>query len=203
MERPILFSTPMVQAILEDRKLKTRRVIKPHRKAIIENMWIDKDDGDVVVVYNDNYHIGEKGYIKCPYGKPGDILWVRETWQNICASPLQFAYKADGEFEPYSPWHPSIHMPRVACRLRLKITDIRVERLQDITEEDARAEGILEFSLTASNGTTKLYGYRPDLPEMAYTAKEAFHDLWDSINKERGFGWDIDPWVWVISFERV
>lgn len=140
--KPIFFNTPMVKAILDGRKTVTRRVVKPHRKAIIENMWLDKEDGDVVVVYNDNYyHIGEKGYIKRPY-IVGDILWVRETW---CKNGDVYFYKAGCphlQGNMWVKWHPSIHMSREAARIFLEITDVRVERLQDITTDQVKAEGI-------------------------------------------------------------
>jgi hypothetical protein len=99
-------------------------------------------------------------------------------------------------------WQSALFMPRKAVRLFLTVKNVRFEKLQDIDEEDARAEGIREFDLVASNGTTKLYGVTSAQPEMAYTAKDAFQDLWDSINKEHGFGWDTNPWAWVIEFER-
>jgi hypothetical protein len=168
-ERPILFSGPMVNAILEGQKTQTRRVAKniqrldggiPYRPA--NNEW-----GDEIA--------------KCPYGKKCDRLWVRETW--LFYEGLYFYRATDMslipdpllQFENPAKWNPSIYMPRKASRLDLLITRVRVEKLQDISEEDAIAEG----------------------------CPEPFKDYWDSINQKRGFGWDSNPYVWVVNFERV
>jgi hypothetical protein len=161
----------------------------------------------------------------CPYGKPGDILWVRETWGNYSydypeSNAVYFLYRADYPpnangywYEPehinfcnFPKWRPSIHMPKEACRIKLCITDIRVQRLQDISEEDARAEGI--------RGWTKdgqLYKYCVGevgdngnvWSELPYTAIDAFHLLWDKINMARGHGWEQNDWVRAITFERL
>jgi hypothetical protein len=188
-ERPILFSGEMVKAILEGRKTQTRRVVKPHRE------------------------------LRCPYGKPVDQLWVRETWKydgwtqdgqpfvryradntvRLCQNiPPELSDKlADQWAELSKPenfdidnsasdrkWRPSIFMPKDASRLQLEITDIRVERIQDISEEDAEKEGC-----------------NPDMETNSY--KDSFMILWDKINKDRGFGWNKNPWVWVILFKRI
>jgi hypothetical protein len=166
-EKPILFSTEMVKAILEGRKSQTRRIVKPqpwsHTKRVL-----------------------------CPYGKLGDILWVRETWAHTGAYHIFKAGNNWGEYyvdENYNPtdkkiqWKPSIHMPRAACRIRLEITDIRVERLQDISWEDVVAEGCP--------------GYRPTQDEPT----QQFQRLWQSINGEES--WQSNPWVWVISFHTL
>lgn len=176
-ERPILFSGPMVRAILEGRKTQTRRVAMVTRCGVrVPALGCDPAPDAA----------------RCPYGVPGDRLWVRETWyDNLTArSPEQRAsreevyYRADGlpEFEGEESeirWRPSIHMPRWTSRLTLTITDVRVERLQDITEADAQAEGIETYA-----------GY----------ARERFRDLWNNLNRSRGFGWDVNPWVWAIGF---
>jgi len=184
-ERPILFSTEMVRAILEGRKTQTRRVIKPKPWLIdphkVEyNLW---ECGD-----------GKETYlIKCPYGKPGDLLWVRETWGLYDTQPkdgpgkaLLFYRASDGESYElrYQLWRPSIFMPRWASRITLKIINVRVERLQDISEEDAIKEG-----------ATFRKGEWGEL--------DAFNYIWDSINAKRGYSWDSNPWVWVIEFKRV
>jgi hypothetical protein len=148
----------------------------------------------------------------CLYGSVGDRLWVRETFRLLCfdeTETYQAEFKSDGqlggkpvdwasqEAERFSylcgsGWRPSIHMPRWASRITLQITDVRVQRLHEISEEDARAEGCeLETFDTASRTLS---------PE---TYRHNFRLLWDSINAKRGCGWDVNPWVWAISFERV
>ena len=127
--------------------------------------------------------------LKCPYGAPGDRLWVRETWDT---DGKTIAYRATTPETTTDPepmrWRPSIHMPRWASRLTLAVTSVRVERVQEITEADARAEGIepqrSDYSGEDSNSLQ-------------------FRDLWDSINAARGYGWAVNPWVWVVEFERV
>lgn len=192
--KPILFNTAMVQAILDGRKTVTRRVVKPHREAIIENVWLDKEDGEVVVVYNDNNHIGEKGYIKPKY-QVGDVIWVRETWQRM--KPLYgnryFVYKADIP-RAVMPWRPSIHMPREAARILLKVTDVRVERLQDMKTDDVIKEGVYDEN--------ELHYYGAAKTELAF---DFWVDVWNSTIKKKDlpeFGWDANPWVWVVEFER-
>jgi uncharacterized protein YhfF len=113
----------------------------------------------------------------CPYGKPGDFLWVRETFWEVDG---YYFYRAD-DHEDFKRWKASIHMPRKASRITLKITDIKVKRLKNISLQDIRAEGI-------TNGNNMF---------------EEFHKLWDSINAKRGYSWESDPWVWIIEFERV
>jgi hypothetical protein len=206
MERPILFSTPMVQAILGGKKSMTRRVIKPQPT---RPYWCGIGHG-----WDDGH-----GYeIKCPYGKPGDNLWVRETWGNYSeddpeCNAAYYLYRADYPldakgywYEPehinfcdFPKWRPSIHMPRAACRLRLKISDIRIERLQDITKEDAKAEGI-----DIGRIDEEMYEKKKAYALLANHLPVAqFADLWNGINIKRGYGWDTNPWVYVVSFERV
>ncbi|OAE15498.1 morphogenetic protein [Pseudomonas brenneri] len=228
-ERPILFSAPMVRAILEGRKTVTRRAIKvqPH---------IDASGN--FCVGRSNY--GQDGYGKpvtkhfvngcCPYGKTGDRLWVRETfallgnedgccidWQDNLVKgdergaariyrascppgdyglnqiPAKAEWKPDTEAMEYDgAWRPSIHMPRWASRILLEITEVRVERLQDISYEQAAAEGIhrgplREWCASDEGGACHKY----PVP--------AFRDLWQSV----GGNWDSNPWVWVVEFKRV
>lgn len=164
--KPILFSTPMVKAILDRRKTQTRRVIKI-------------DDAP------ENWR---KSLAGSRY-KPGDILWVRETWAPKRYQPERIYYKADNELGSLvnvDKWRPAIFMPRAAARIFLRVTDVRVERLQDITEDDATAEG-LRIGIGG---------------EPYFSCRDAFVALWNSINAKRGYGWDTNPWVWVISFER-
>ena len=160
-ERPIIFSSPMVRAILDGRKTQTRRDIK-------EKLMCGEDA-----------HVNN-----CQYGKPGDRLWVRETF---CYHDdlARYLYKADGVTGV--KWKPSIFMPRIASRIMLEITGIRVERLQDISEEDAIAEGVDGENEAAKIGA-----------EWYEKPKRAYRRLWKSIN---GTGsWDLNPFVWVIEF---
>lgn len=212
-ERPILFSAEMVRAILDGRKTQTRRKMKvqPHPDSIVtvehyHPTVIDRH-GDMQPgpeIFGALWNDRECG-LRCPYGAPGDLLWVREgfavqpeLWADN-RGPQPIHYTADlvvgfaGEpdtrqIEDYRS-KPSIHMPRWASRITLRITDVRVERLQDISEDDARAEGVLRTDWEYDDG------------ECCDTNQEAFSHLWNRIN---GAGaWEANSWVWVISFERV
>lgn len=173
-ERPILFSGPMVRAILDGRKTMTRRVIKN----VPEILMTGKAIPELMGAY-------KKAWVTtCPYGQPGDRLWVREKW--ACLDPTKrtrVLYAVDRGPKDYL-WHSPIFMPRWASRLTREITAVRVERVQDITEEDAWAEGFNDDD-----------GYS--------SARMWFMNIWDSINAKRGYGWDANPWVWVISFKRI
>ena len=210
-EKPILFSTPMVQSIQKDIKSKTRRIAKgvPPNTHRIEQISENEFEAFYGFMSGFGMFIDGSTIVKCQY-KVGDILWVRETWCNINKPEYEpeFYYLA-GCLQPwvedYMPsewkWKPSIHMPRKAARLFLKVTNVWLERLQDITEEDARAEGIewtKEGPLHAHYHDHKLEAWL-NFP----TAKEAFRSLWDSLNESRGYGWNINPYVWVIEFERI
>jgi hypothetical protein len=183
--KPILFSTPMVQAILDGRKTQTRRVIKPQPL-------------DVVTYAVQRFWYPE--VIKCSY-EVGDVLWVRETFTNSEEYPFIF-YKADAD-DVSIKWKPSIFMPKEACRLFLQVKSVRVELLQEITEEDAIAEGIKpseDFAgLYFLYGSTKNYGRitRTDYVDPI----KSFHSLWLSINGPTS--WVKNPWVWVIEFEKI
>ncbi|HEA19679.1 MAG TPA: hypothetical protein ENH87_02025 [Pricia antarctica] len=144
-ERGIIFSSEMVRAILDYRKTETRRVMKPQ----------------------------PPGVFRCPYGNPGDILYVRETFM-LGKYSGEIYYKADNNVRFLPEWKPSIHMPKKFSRIKLKILKIRSERLQQIDNLGCIAEGVGKFVL-----------------------------LWDSLNKKRGFGWDVNPFCWVIKFERI
>jgi hypothetical protein len=196
-EKPILFSTPMVQAILEGRKIQTRRIIK--------NVWDvmpEKEEGPVFAYkfkfYKGSTTAGDPVKIKCPW-EVGMILWVRETWipphHKINPDEMDpLCYKATNPNPEKMKWKPSIFMPKKFTRIWLEVTDVRIERIQDITEEDAKSEGI-----------KYVYDFHP-LGTCEYGrshASKAFQDLWDSLNKKRGFGWDINPWVFVINFKRI
>lgn len=202
-ERPILFSGPMVRAILDGTKTQTRRVITTKTNAFLcypAHRWTVRGSrlgGFVAVDVPDckDSTLFEHVGFKCPYGQPGDLLWVRETWAPHGESDLSYKdrsgiyYRADDEtnYTTDGAWRPSIHMPRWASRITLRITGVRVERVQDISEEDAQAEGVSAVHLA-------------DLGQTWKTRREGFHLLWDSINAKRGYGWDVNPWVWVIEF---
>jgi hypothetical protein len=148
----------------------------------------------------------EAHYMPCPYGKPGDRLWVRETFGHGCELcgvrfPLapHLKYKADGNKCGCSvAWRPSIHMPRWASRLTLEVTAVRVERVADISEADARAEGITDGGCLTC-GKNEPCGCDDPKPD----ARDSFVWLWDSINAERGYGWSVNPFVWVVEFKVV
>jgi hypothetical protein len=197
-EKPILFSTEMVRAILAGRKTQTRRVIKPTK----ETEWLLLDNWADSYVKNPGNYLAEA----CPYGTPGDRLWVRET-HGIQLEPdkdhpkgyviyradlpdgASFAYEGGG-----SAWRPSIFMPRWASRILLEITHIRVERVQEITPANCGAEGI-----------DIPHPQNPNIEEaLKHLAAYhyAFEKLWDSINAKRGYPWESNPWVWVIEFRR-
>jgi hypothetical protein len=221
-ERPILFSGEMVRAILDGRKGQTRRVVKPqppHSDRVLRapveiepgRAWGQEGQFIPVAYTVDCSHYREP--ILCPYGEVGDRLWVRETWQyalNVTNDPGMHSFNncktnpATGEkyiiyyramyneHDDPRGWSSPIHMPRWASRITLEITDIRVERLQDISEEDARAEG---FSVTERAGIDSSFGNA--------IARAWFRGLWDSINAKRGHSWASNPWVWVIAFKQV
>ena len=214
-EKPILFSTELVQAILDGRKTQTRRVIKPQPDNKVNYVESLKDDW---WEFSQWYPDGDGTLIdnkKCPYGKPADELWVRETWQALqhgsyepfdCKPsqiPEQYAdlrYKADEGETQYS-WKPSIHMPRWASRIQLSVDDIRVERVQEITEEDAKAEGIERTEWKYSTSPYRNYEYERMKPgHNCSTARKSFQTLWDSINADRDYSWESNPWVWVVEF---
>lgn len=191
--KPILFNTEMVRAILDGRKTCTRRLV---RFLPGENPQWTGYIRDGLMLYNGR---NDPCIIKVPY-QPGDTLYVRETW---CGLPVNEAghmrghtiyyYKADGELRPKGwrgTWHPSIHMPKEAARIWLKVTDVRVERLQEITSEQICREGVEVEYPHVLNGEEKRY---------------AFSRLWDSTIKKSDldrYGWNASPWVWVIEFER-
>jgi hypothetical protein len=191
-ERPIIFSGEMVRAILDGRKTQTRRVIK-NVPAILLYPQI-QDAGVPIPELIEAYKKAWLG--ACPYGHPGDRLWVRENIRRGKEGNLAF-YAADeglvtknGECVRWifnEPHVPSIHMPRWASRITLEITDVRVERLKNITNNDALAEGVPDIRDKINN----------------FDMRDCFAPFWDSLNAKRGFGWDVNPWVWVISFKRI
>ena len=189
-EHPVLFSGAMVRAILEGRKTQTRRIIKECPPApIAEILRVDRHGFIHWVDYNGKEWIGGK---KCPYGVAGDRLWVRETWLPFDADHViggkEWAYRADcgpgseaARMDMGYRWRPSIHMPRRSSRITLEVTDVRVQRVQEISAEDIQSEGI----------------------ELVGNYRAHFRELWDSINSARGYGWSTNPWGWAISFKVV
>lgn len=183
--KPILFNTDMVRAILEGRKTVTRRVVK--FKPGQNPQWTGYiPDGPVL--YGSNNIPASKS----PY-HPGDILYVRETWTMLVGSYLYRADQKTGMKHP-GKWIPSIHMPKEAARLFLRVTDVRAERLQDITSGQIDAEGCKEWAYSAKTG------------ELLPSGPSFFRIKWDRTIKPADlplYGWDANPWVWVIEFERV
>lgn len=218
-ERPILFSAPMVRAILEGRKTVTRRVMKsqPDADATITvesyNVAVTNRHGDQEAgpeIFGAWWRDGESG-CKCPYGKPGDRLWVRETSlindfrdggvPEAERADCQIIYRADGTpdwegEEELIRWRPSIHMPRWASRILLEITDVRVERLQDISEEQAKAEGVRIYTDHAELGD---WWHVEGIETYSADPRKSFELLWSSV----GGDWQANPWVWVVEFKRV
>lgn len=220
-ERQILFSAPMVRAILDGRKTKTRRVVTPQpaRNHGLQPMWGTSPAPNPTPFgtpylwreVGPDYPDDESDNRRCPFGQPGDQLWVRETaWydreelpivgaprcffpggdvvtrnRGLSRSPLGQAQTPEYmNLSAHLVRRPSIHMPRWASRITLEVTDVRVERLQEVTDTEAIAEGI-------------------DGDESELTPRNAFSVLWQELNGERGFGWDVNPWVWVIGFKRI
>lgn len=192
-ERPILFSAPMVRAILDGRKTQTRRIVKPQPPSDCAPIRVEEFHPTVIDRYGDEgpgapifgaYDLGGEWGVRCPYGQPGDRLWVRETWRAWGGTVRHVDYRATTEIpRPADGWKPSIHMRRADSRIMLEIVAVRVERLQDISEADAKAEGC-----------------QAD-PYDGPTYYDHFALLWRSINGQGS--WTTNPWVWVIEFKRV
>jgi hypothetical protein len=227
-ERPILFSGPMIRAILEGRKTQTRRIVKPQPSdswhPVVERYCptiIEKDgmDGPGPEVFGAS---DEDEGRKFPYGAPGDFIWVREAWCSAHQDgAFGTAYRADNTYlqgkrshpkgphyhfpqiGPHVRWRPSIHIPRWASRINLEITGVRVERLHEISEADAIAEGIR--TMRDDSGT--FVGREGDSSDGRHmvtpwpSARQAYADLWESINGRSS--WDCNPWVWVVEFRKV
>lgn len=222
-ERPILFSEPMVRAILEGRKTQTRRLVKDcdikgRRKLLPGELdtvgsFLDDNKAGEFCAYLQKYEGVKLGVASCPYGEPGDRLWVREAF-----AYCKIARDHEGKDRIYSchrfdsdrvlyradtglrddlravAWRPSIHMPRLASRITLEITEIRVQRLQDISEDDVWKEGVDRSH------------WRYDIdgecwPASDSQARQWFRPIWESIHGPDS--WELNPWVWAISFNRV
>jgi len=229
-ERPIIFSTSMVKKILSGEKTQTRRIIKPQFSTVWgsgqpneqtfelrnKQQWKDAFGCHVDISTPTNHW----KWLWCPYGKAGDRLWVRESWADVtCAFDdadeiRDVAFKADnsvwncygqmvyleqlGQSGIYvNKWKPSIHMPKFASRINLEITNVRVERLQDISEADAQTEGMPKPNHYYCDEMGGWEGHR------CKKSTTFFEELWNEINAKRGFGWESNPWVWVIEFRKI
>jgi hypothetical protein len=198
-ERAMLFNAPMVRALLNGSKTQTRRVaIKTSQP---DSVFISDYDASEFKIEIENTYSGTRTWTQCPYGVPGDRLWVRETFHRIHDDAtrefVRYGYRADRDWDD-AVWSPSIHMPRAASRILLEIVSVRVERLQDISEADAISEGIEPV-----HGAWRDYQNKSSInhhPAWS-TAIGSYRSLWESIN---GAGsWDLNPLVWVIEFKRV
>lgn len=205
MIKPILFNTEMVQAISDGRKTVTRRVVKPQPPDVPSVKFREIRNGNAVFEWDCSTNLCER---KAKYNV-GDILWVRETWEylNYAGENNGYVYRASENGQLWEnastdwTWHPSIHMPKEAARLFLRVTGVRVERLQDITSEQMLSEGI----------DVKFPEPKPSYISLAYTEiklkpaiKKDFSELWDKTIKPADlllYGWSANPWVWVIEFE--
>lgn len=213
-ERPILFSTSMVRALLSGAKTQTRRAIKRQPPAHVVDFCRfrnPKGDGLAHFGFDPIKRELQDWFAVCPYGQPGDRLWVRETFSPISPQdptynggrPIEYDYSATYKHGDRlgdslgikKVWKPSIHMPRAASRITLEITGVRVERLQGITADDAMAEGIVRLPYG---------GYAADTDGRHYHAASAWYSygsLWEAIN---GAGsWEANSWVWVVEFKRL
>ena len=224
--KPILFNAEMVRVILEGRKTCTRRICKDANECTVPDMDFYNADKRTYAVHNfaDLEHIEQLSTTErtCPIC-PGDILYVRETWERFecwncegdesgsCPKEPQksvldkvcgcYMYRATDEISGDAKWHPSIRMPKEAARIWLKVTDVRVERLQKITEDGCIAEGIYPSNCRGCNAT---FGC-DTCPHEGYDEVDEFADLWNSTIKKSDLdrcSWDANPWVWVIEFER-
>lgn len=210
-ERPILFAAPMIRALLEGRKTVTRREIKPSMRTADSQFELHQQpDGSWRPMHTfDESCMDDQGTehpIVCPYGKPGDRLWVRETWSaggqfdQMAPSEIdplyvgQIRYPADGR--SFGRARPSIHMPRWASRILLEITDVRVERLQDISEDQAKAEGVRLYTDHTELGD---WWHVEGIETYSADPRKSFELLWSSV----GGDWQANPWVWVVEFKRV
>lgn len=205
-ERPILFSAPMVRAILAGTKTQTRRIVRgvPSDELVsaFGTEWVYRSDPETLKK------------VRCPYGVAGDRLWVRETWapagctrcdelppeaqsarECTCKTAV---YRADDGARAVT-WRPSIYMPRWASRIALEVVSVRAERLHAITEDDAHAEGVI--ALDGSLDEAALCVRAKTLGGCAEDARTWFAELWDRINGDRA-AWASNPWVWVVSFKR-
>lgn len=203
--KPILFNTEMVRAILDGRKTCTRRICKDANEYTVPDMDFYNADRRTYAVHNfaDKEQMEQLSTVErtCPIC-PGDLLYVRETWCKgyLMNAKERYYYKADDN-DFLCTWHPSTNMPKQAARIWLKVTDVRVERLQEITDEQAKREGIQYYE--CPTGFT--WKQETDMHNCYTTPIGAMQALWNSTIKKSDidrYGWDANPYVWVISFER-
>lgn len=203
-EKPILFKGEMVRAILDGRKTQTRRPVQLPKDGLVwrwDGAWVDsgfEDTGQYMHIQfrckSDPWEADPRDQtlhrVGCPYGFPGDKLWVRETFayypdeKHVIYAASEGDELAAGGTNLKGCWKPSIFMPRWASRITLEITEVRVQRVQEITAADAIAEGIL-------------------VDDRQLRETPNFRQLWDSINAKRGFGWKENPWCWCLTFKRI
>lgn len=218
-QRPILFSTPMVQAILDGRKTMTRRVIKSEPTEDVESGYtylnqpyhVEKLSFKMLDIHTWKYGILEF----CPYGKPGDVLWVREQFKiigthverdlssgAIIEETPQYVFRGQKQphIEKLFKWKPSIHMPKSACRIFLEVVSVKVERLQDITKSDAIKEGV-ERLYAGGFGRSGEEWKNYNGSGVLDSAILSFESLWESINGPESLL--ANPWVWVVEFKRI
>ncbi|HGE8482390.1 TPA: hypothetical protein ACGD7T_001223 [Serratia marcescens] len=226
-ERPVIFNGEMVRAILDGRKTQTRRVMKPQPEPCYRGgHWWPSNTFKTMLHIEEQMQNGAGGWgglagDACPFGAVGGRLWVRETFMDLTGTGIEattgkfegFAYRTDTPAGSYGDevrkeyglkWTPSLHMPRKACRILLEITAVRVERLNDISEEDAKAEGVRAIENNFGNGPAYCDYLLPNLDDTAEwynRASDSFKSLWKSIYGEES--WHANPWVWVIEFSRV
>lgn len=230
-EKPILFSAEMVRAILEGRKTQTRRVIDmvfgdfdqktgellpdPDLKLslrdgvlcefltpemIARKSWMpgEQPEPGWVELVGGKGPGGRGNPVRCPYGIKGDRLWVRETYALDSGMPNGVRYSATDHIHDLRPKKSSIYMPRWASRITLEVTSVRVEQVQEISVEDAISEG----AMVDNNGRHSLYGYAEPVDNFwRQSPVDAYMHLWERINAARGYGWDKNPWVWVVEFK--
>lgn len=224
-ERPILFSGAMVRAILDGRKTVTRRIVKARNESALaaaDVFAFDPDRGEWEMGETHQGVVASCGWLRCPYGAPGEHLWVRETWGARDArgffaerideidedtdDEIVFRATCGHDMPSHGRWFPSIHMPRWASRITLEVFSVRVERLQEITEADARAEGVAEGLIPADDAGPVRVGYVLGDEDgrclLHVTPRDAFAVGWDSINGKRA-AWSTNPWVWRVEFRRV
>lgn len=206
-ERGIIFNAEMVRAILDGRKTQTRRLVNLVPTTHDFHGWVmsstcAKDEGKAIWAIGNSPLLKDPIRLNCPLGKIGDRLWVRETWQCGLCTESTFAYKSTHKpsdleegWNEKIKWRPSSQMPRWVSRILLEITGVRVERLQDIREEDAVAEGVAPLH----GGYWK--HYQPGWTQHQLSARGSFVTLWNSINGEDA--WYKNPWMWVVEFKNV
>ena len=204
VSKPVLFNTDMVKAILDGRKTVTRRRVGEKVCIVREDQKINKNLNGEFELYNITTRCGlpQNVFFKPPY-QPGDILYVRETWSELS---FGYVYKADGENIDHLgnviKWRPSIRMPKEAARIFLKVTDVRVERLQDITNEQILKEGVNKDAIR--HYIKQMPSETGEWIRAVYLVE--WSQLWDSTIKRTDlnrYGWEANPWVWVIEFKRV